>query len=115
MKYFIFLLLIVGCSKLKNENQSIMENQTWYLYKEVLRNETFNYSKQYWLKAEGGKFSDYDKYAGTYQIKKDTFKIYFFNYGYETYYIEHVDNQHLILNQKDLKGEVYRRLYFNNK
>ena len=114
MKYIIFFLLSVGCVKPKSESSSLFENKDWYLYKEVLKNETFNYSKQYWLKAENGKFSDYDKYQGTYQLRNDVLKIYFFNYGYETYYIEQVDKENLILNQRDSKGVLYRRLYFRD-
>lgn len=115
MKYIIFILLFIGCVKPKVENPSLFENRTWFLYKETLKNETFNYTEQYWLKAEGGRFTDYDKYHGTYQLINDTLKIYFFNYGYETYYVEKVDNRNLILIQKDLKGVVYRRLFFYNK
>ena len=114
MKYFIILFLFLSCGKLKTDNQSLLENKTWYLYKEVLNNQTYNYSKQYWLRAEGGMYNDYDKYPGTYQIKKDTFRIYFFNYGYETYYIDQVDKDQLTLSQRDTKGVVYRKLFFRN-
>ena len=72
MKYFIILFLLLSCGKLKTDNQSLLENKTWYLYKEVLKNQTYNYSKQYWLRAESGIFNDYDKYPGTYRIKNDT-------------------------------------------
>lgn len=115
MKYILIALLFIGCTKAKIENKNLLENKSWYLYKEVTPTETVNHSRQYWLKFDNGNFTDYDKYPGTYTIKKDAIRIFFFNYGYETYYIEQVNTENLVLNQKTGKGVIYRRLYFTNK
>jgi hypothetical protein len=115
MKYILILLVLIGCSKPKTSNVELLENKKWYVYKEVTPAETFNMAEQYWFEAKSGRFIDYDKYEGTYQIKKDTFRIYFFNYGYETYFIDKIDKQNLTLKKIDSKGTVYRKLFFRAK
>jgi hypothetical protein len=115
MKYILIALILIGCTKPKTTTQDLLEGKQWYLYKEVTATETVNHSRQYWLKFDRGNFTDYDKYPGTYQINKDAIRIYFFNYGYETYYIEQIDARYLTLNQRTTKGIIYRRLYFTNK
>lgn len=112
MKYLLILVVLMSCSKPKTDNATLVENKKWYVYKEVRGGETFKYSRQYWLEAKNGNFMDYDKYPGTYEIKKDTFRIYFLNYGYEVYYIDHVNRNNLVLRQEDSKGVTYRKLYF---
>ena len=112
---FVTLLIsISACNKPKSNYGELLENKRWYVYKEVTNIDTFNMSRQYWFEAKRGIFKDYDKFEGTYQIKNDTFRIYFFNYGYETYFIESVDNNNLILKQTNPKGNItYRKLFFN--
>lgn len=109
----ISILTLISCSKPKNEYAELLENKRWYIYKLITNTDTINMSRQYWLEVSGGVFKDYDKYDGTYTIKKDTLHIYFFNYGYENYIIESVDNNNLILKQTNPKGFIsHRKLFF---
>ena len=114
MRYLLMALILIGCTKPKTEKQELVENKTWYLYKEVTPTETVNHSKQYWFKAQSGKFVDYDRFQGTYSFKRDTFIVYIPNYGYNKYIMDQVTTKNLVLKQADKKGTTYRELSFYN-
>ena len=112
--YILLALVLVACSKQKTTTQDLVENKRWFCYKEVRPNDTLNMnSRQYWFEARGGIFTDYDRYRGTYQIKRDTLLITFTN-GTNVYYIERITPDNLILVQKTAKSSVNRKLYFDN-
>jgi|688.fasta_scaffold2221869_2 hypothetical protein len=113
-KYILIALMFISCTKPKTEKQELLENKTWYLYKEVTPTEVVNHSKQYWFKAVAGKFTDYDRFQGTYSFKKDTFIIYIPNYGYNKYIVDQITTKNLVLKQSDKKGITYRELSFYN-
>jgi hypothetical protein len=111
-KLFIILIVLNSCTKSAESKTDLFQKKDWFLYKEITPTETVNYSRQYWFRAQGGQFRDYDRYDGYYRFSKDTFIVTFPGYGINNYIIESVTPDHLIMTQTEGKGVVYRKLFF---
>jgi hypothetical protein len=113
-KLFIILIVLNSCTKSADTKTELFQNKDWFLYKEITPTETVNHSRQYWFRAQGGQFRDYDKYDGSYYFSKDTFIVTFPGYGVNKYIVRSVTPTNLELIQTEGKGVVYRQLFFKN-